>query len=197
MIEELDRPGLTHGKLLFPFNMVRALPACGDQASLESGKRNRVASHGASAENLHPGSQSARKTPHSRGASPPSARPIYPYAFPESADAKCLIRIGVVERSAVERLGREVEMGSEVLRSGGHLGRPPDVAEPQRIAANACGPALHVIAVRIAALLRSIPFGPLLGFRAQRRAKHKNRARQESCESKRLAKGGKLGHVTC
>src|SRR3990170_8716762 len=166
-----------------------------DQASLESGKRNRVASHGASAENLHPGSQSARKTPHSRGASPASARPIWPYVFRESADAKCLIRIGIVERSAVERLGREVEMRAEIPRSGRHLGRSPDVAEPQRIAADAPRPALHIIAVRIAAraLLRSIPFGPLLGFGAQRRAKHKNRARKESCERKRLAKGGKFG----
>jgi hypothetical protein len=29
MIEELDGPGLTHGKLLFPFQKVRPQAACG------------------------------------------------------------------------------------------------------------------------------------------------------------------------
>jgi hypothetical protein len=63
MIEELDHSGLTHGKLLSPFQMVSAWQNAlrRVQASLESGKRNRARFPRNDAEHLHPGSQSARK----------------------------------------------------------------------------------------------------------------------------------------
>jgi hypothetical protein len=63
MIEELDRTTLTHGKLLFPFQFVRRYLAVRMPRHVQkTGKRNHVASQGAHAAYLYPGSQSARKT---------------------------------------------------------------------------------------------------------------------------------------
>src|SRR5918996_990187 len=115
------------------------------------------------AENLHPGSHSARKTPHSRSASGPSARPICHVGQAEGADAKCLIRVRVLQRGAIQGLGREIEMRPEILRRGWHLGRSPDVAEGQRVAADAPGLPWSVISVGNAAR-RLLCAGPSLSL---------------------------------
>src|SRR5680860_1819833 len=75
MIEEFDRAGLTHGKLLFPskWSVQRARKI----RQVGNGERNHVASQGAYAARLHPGSQSARKAPYSRGVRLFCARPNY------------------------------------------------------------------------------------------------------------------------
>src|SRR5262245_13824417 len=78
VIEELDRTGLTHGRLLSPFQINCALTPRRGSGKSTKRERNRPASHEARAANLHPGSQSARKTPYSRGARPANARPICP-----------------------------------------------------------------------------------------------------------------------
>src|SRR5262245_17177139 len=68
------------------------------------------------------------KRSHSRGARLRSARAIYLCALPKLT---CLVGIRIRQRDAVERRGREVKVRTEVFRRGRHLGRPPDIAQPQ------------------------------------------------------------------
>ena len=93
-----------------------------------------------------------------------------------------------MQRSAVERGGRKVEVGPEILRRRRHLGRSPDVAEGQdRIAADAAArPAIDIIAA--GTLARRVAARCLLGVGALRRDQDKERARE-----RRSREGGACG----
>jgi hypothetical protein len=52
--------------------------------------------------------------------------------------------VGIGQRDAVERRGRKVKMRTEVFRRRRHFGRSPDIAQPQRIAANGQWSGRHV-----------------------------------------------------
>src|SRR4029079_3669537 len=134
MIEELDRTALTHGKLLFPFKLSAANKPCG--CSGESRKREKKprclprSTRGQSP----PGFAVCPQNVHTVGARGCGAQEPSTYAcFPKSM---CLMRIGIRQRDAVERRWRKIKMRTEVFRSRRHLGRTPDVAQPQRIAAD-------------------------------------------------------------
>ena len=93
-----------------------------------------------------------------------------------------------MQRSAVERGGRKVEVGPEILRRRRHLGRSPDVAEGQdRIAADAAArPAIDIVAA--GTLARNVAARCLLGVGALRRDQDKERARKD-----RRREGGACG----
>src|SRR5262249_60137820 len=123
MIEELDSTALTHGKLLFPFQFVRRYLAVRMPRQVQkAGKETTLLPK----EHTRPISTRVRSLPakrsHCRGARLQSARAIYLCALPKSMR---LMDVGIGQRDAVERCGREVKMRSEVFWCRRHRGRSP------------------------------------------------------------------------
>src|SRR5438876_10560339 len=87
-------------------------------------------------------------------------------------------------------------MRPEILWRRRHLGGTPYVAEPQRIAADAVSTgALHRISA--GTLSCSLALVALPRLRALHGEQHASGANQGRHQRKKLAKGGKPGHVTC
>src|SRR5690348_16576955 len=106
MIEELDRTALTHGKLLFPFQFVRRYLAVRMPRQVQkAGKETTLLPK----EHTRPISTRVRSLPAKRSqcksARSQSARAIYLCALPKLT---WLMDVGIGQRDAVERRGREV-----------------------------------------------------------------------------------------
>ena len=101
-----------------------------NQASLGNGERNHVASQGAYAASLHPGSQSARKAPHSRGVRLLCARPHLLARVQAQPGLLRLVGVGRPARRTVEVItARRVIVSGVIHGLLGHFGLAPNVAE--------------------------------------------------------------------